>query len=147
MKQVVIHTDGGCRGNPGPGGWGAVLVHGSKRKELSGSAGTTTNNRMELQAAISALGALIEPCEVEFFTDSKYVQNGIASWIAGWKTNGWKTKAKQPVKNVDLWQALDAAAAKHQIEWRWLKGHAGHRENERCDELANAAMDALLLRS
>ncbi len=146
MKRVVVHTDGGCRGNPGPGGWGAVLVYGAQRKELSGSAGTTTNNRMELQAAISALEALVQPCEVEFFTDSKYVQNGISSWIAGWKKNGWQTKARQPVKNVDLWQQLDAAAVKHTIEWRWLKGHAGHRENERCDVLANAAMDELMAR-
>ncbi len=143
MKRVVVHTDGGCRGNPGPGGWGAVLVYNSRRKELSGGANLTTNNRMELQAAIAALQALVQPCEVEFFTDSKYVQNGIASWMAGWKKNGWMTKARQPVKNVDLWKELDAAAAPHTIEWRWLKGHAGHTENERCDELANQAMDRL----
>ncbi|MGC1479712.1 MAG: ribonuclease HI [Chthoniobacterales bacterium] len=143
MKRVVVHTDGGCRGNPGPGGWGAVLVYKNRRKELSGGADLTTNNRMELQAAISALRALVQPCEVEFFTDSKYVQNGISSWLAGWKKNGWMTKARQPVKNVDLWKQLDEAASLHTIEWRWLKGHAGHAENERCDELANVAMDGL----
>ena len=143
MKKVVAHSDGACRGNPGPGGWAAVLVCGAARKELSGGAAAATNNRMELQAAIEALRSLKQPCEVEFFTDSKYVQNGIAQWVAGWKRNGWRTKAKQPVKNADLWRDLDAAAARHRITWRWLKGHAGHAENERCDVLANAAIDKI----
>lgn len=143
MKEVVVHTDGGCRGNPGPGGWGAVLVYGKHRKELSGGVPATTNNRMELEAAIGALSSLREPCVVEFYTDSKYVQNGISEWLKGWKFNGWRTKAKQPVKNADLWRTLDALAARHRITWRWLKGHAGHAENERCDVLANMAMDQI----
>ena len=141
MKQVVIHSDGACRGNPGPGAWAAVLTHGDVRKELSGGVPATTNNRMELRAAIEALSSLKTPCSVEFFTDSKYVQNGISQWVAGWKRNGWRTAAKQPVKNVDLWRELDAAAARHEIQWKWLKGHAGHAENERCDVLANEAID------
>jgi ribonuclease HI len=141
MKPVVVHSDGACRGNPGPGGWAAVLVSGTTRRELSGGAPATTNNRMELQAAIEALTSLEEHCAVEFFTDSKYVQNGITSWLAGWKRGGWLTKARQPVKNADLWRALDAAATPHRVQWRWLKGHAGHAENERCDVLANAAID------
>ncbi len=120
-----------------------MLVSGSASRELSGGVPATTNNRMELQAAIEALVALREPCEVEFFTDSKYVQNGVSSWLAGWKRNGWRTKAGQPVKNVDLWQALDAAAQGHRVQWRWLKGHAGHEANERCDRLANAAIDQI----
>lgn len=143
MKEVVIHSDGACRGNPGPGGWAAVLVYGAKRRELSGGTPATTNNRMELQAAIEALSVLREPCAVEFFTDSKYVQNGVSAWMFGWKKNGWKTQAKRPVKNVDLWRALDAATARHRVNWRWLKGHAGHAENERCDALANAAIDKI----
>jgi ribonuclease HI len=143
MKEVVIHSDGACRGNPGPGGWAVVLSSGERRKELSGGVPATTNNRMELQAAIEGLAALREPCQVEFFTDSKYVQNGISSWLAGWKRNGWRTKAKQPVKNADLWRALDSAAARHRITWRWLKGHAGHAANERCDALANEAIDRI----
>lgn len=137
MKKVIIHSDGACHGNPGPGGWAAVLECGPHRRELSGGTPATTNNRMELQAAIEALAALREPCAVDFFTDSEYVRQGITSWVANWKRNGWRTKAKQPVKNSDLWRALDAAVAGHRIEWHWLKGHAGHAGNERCDQLAN----------
>lgn len=136
MKKVVIHSDGGCHGNPGPGGWGAVLEHGQHKRELSGGVPATTNNRMELQAAIEALNALKEPCEVEFHTDSEYVKNGVNSWLWNWKRNGWRTKSKKPVKNADLWRALDAAVAKHKVKWHWLKGHAGHAGNERCDQLA-----------
>jgi ribonuclease HI len=143
LKKVVAYSDGGCRGNPGPGGWGVVLVHGGQHKELSGGSPATTNNRMELQAAIEALTSLKQPCEVEFHTDSKYVQNGIASWVAGWKRNGWLTSARQPVKNADLWRELDAAAARHRVTWHWVKGHAGHAENERCDALANEAIDQI----
>lgn len=136
MKKVVIHSDGGCHGNPGPGGWAAVLEYGKHKRELSGGAPATTNNRMELQAAIEALNALKESCEVAFYTDSEYVKNGIGGLIH-WKRNGWRTKAKTPVKNSDLWRALDLAAAKHKVTWHWLKGHAGHIGNERCDQLAN----------
>lgn len=136
MQKVRIHTDGACSGNPGPGGWAAVLESGAHRKELSGGAADTTNNRMELQAAIEALKALKKPCEVELFTDSSYVKNGVTAWIFGWRKNGWLTKDKKPVKNEDLWRALDEVMRGHTIEWKWLKGHAGHRENERCDELA-----------
>jgi ribonuclease HI len=143
VKKIVAHSDGACRGNPGPGGWAAVLTYESRRKELSGGAPATTNNRMELQAAIEALRSLKQPCEIEFFTDSKYVQNGISQWVAGWKRNGWRTAAKQPVKNADLWRELDAAASQHRIIWQWLKGHAGHEENERCDVLANEAIDKI----
>jgi len=143
MKKVTAHSDGACRGNPGPGGWAAVLEYGEHRREISGGAAATTNNRMELQAAIAALESLREPCEVEFFTDSKYVQTGVSQWIWGWKRNGWMTKSKQPVKNADLWRALDAAASRHKIAWRWLKGHAGHPGNERCDVLANAEIDKI----
>jgi ribonuclease HI len=141
VKQVTIHSDGGCHGNPGPGGWAAVLTSGPHRKEMSGAVPATTNNRMELQAAIAAFGALKEPCEVTFYTDSEYVKNGITQWVRNWKRNGWKTKAKQPVKNADLWRALDAAVAQHAVNWHWLKGHAGHAGNERCDELAGAAIE------
>jgi len=144
MKEVVVHTDGGCRGNPGPGGWAAVLTCGPHRKEISGGALATTNNRMELQAAIEALSSLKQPCAVEMHTDSKYVQNGISAWLAGWKANGWVTKSKQPVKNADLWRQLDAKASLHRVTWRWVKGHAGHEINERCDLLANQAMDKIL---
>jgi ribonuclease HI len=140
VKQVVIHTDGGCEGNPGPGGWAAVLRYGTQTREISGGEIATTNNRMELTAAIRALQTLREPCAVEMFTDSQYLRKGITEWIAAWKARGWKTKDKQPVKNVDLWQQLDLAAAKHRIEWKWLKGHAGHQDNERCDLLAAAEM-------
>lgn len=137
MKKVVIHTDGGCHGNPGPGGWAAILSHGSHTKEISGGEPATTNNRMELLAAIEALKALTQPCHVEFHTDSKYLKNGISAWLHNWKRNGWKTSAKKPVKNADLWKQLDLLAPLHQIEWKWVKGHAGHAGNERCDELAN----------
>jgi len=138
LKRVTIHTDGGCEGNPGPGGWAAVLESGGHKKELSGGEAATTNNRMELQAAIGALSALKQPCEVDFYTDSTYVRDGITKWIASWKARGWRTVAKQPVKNEDLWRALDAAAQRHRIAWHWLKGHAGHAGNERCDQLAAA---------
>ncbi|MEL6872565.1 MAG: ribonuclease HI [Pseudomonadota bacterium] len=134
--QVVIYTDGACSGNPGPGGWGAILISGAHRKELNGGEEETTNNRMELTAAITALEALKRPSDVELWTDSTYVKDGITKWLAGWKRNGWKTAAKKPVKNEDLWRALDAATEPHDIDWRWVKGHAGHPENERADELA-----------
>jgi ribonuclease HI len=143
MKRVEVFTDGACKGNPGPGGWGALLRMGRHEKELSGSEPRTTNNRMELTAAIRALEALSEPCEVVLHTDSKYVLDGITKWVAGWQRNGWKTAAKKPVLNVELWQALIAAAAPHRIEWVWVKGHAGHAENERVDKLAcDAALSA-----
>jgi ribonuclease HI len=138
LKRVTIHTDGGCEGNPGPGGWAAVLEAGERKKEISGGAVATTNNRMEMQAAIAALEALKQPCEVEFFTDSQYLREGVTKWLASWKVRGWKTVGKQPVKNEDLWRALDAAVARHRIRWHWLKGHAGHAVNERCDQLAAA---------
>ena len=136
MKAVTIHTDGGCHGNPGPGGWAAVLTSGPHRREVAGFEPATTNNRMELQAAIGALGALRETCEVELFTDSAYLRNGITAWIRGWKRNGWQTKSREPVKNADLWRVLDELTTRHRITWKWLKGHAGHPENERCDQLA-----------
>ena len=145
MKQVTIYTDGACSGNPGPGGWGAVLVSGTQRKEISGGDPSTTNNRMELVAAIEALRALREPTTVELYTDSTYVKKGITEWIGSWKQNGWKRRSGKrwlPVKNDDLWKALDDLAAKHDIEFRWVKGHAGHPDNERCDELARAAIPA-----
>ena len=138
--KVVIHTDGACSGNPGPGGWGAILDHNSTRKELSGGEALTTNNRMELTAAIEALNALKRPCAVEMHVDSVYVKDGITKWIHGWKRNGWKTADKKPVKNVELWQALDAAIQRHQISWHWVKGHVGHPQNERADELARQGM-------
>ncbi|MEZ5843256.1 MAG: ribonuclease HI [Hyphomicrobiaceae bacterium] len=141
--HVVIYTDGACSGNPGPGGWGAILMSGPHRKELSGGEAETTNNRMELMAAIEALGALKRPSEVELWTDSAYLRDGITKWIFGWKRNGWKTADKKPVKNADLWQTLDAARLRHTIEWHWLKGHAGHPENERADELAREAIKAI----
>jgi ribonuclease HI len=137
MKQVIIHSDGGCHGNPGPGGWAATLEFGANKRELSGGVAATTNNRMELQAAIEALSALKEPCAIDFYTDSEYVKNGVTAWMRNWKRNGWKTQAKKPVKNEDLWRTLDPLVAKHEIKWHWLKGHAGHAGNERCDELAN----------
>jgi len=140
MKKVIIHSDGGCEGNPGPGGWAAVLRYGTHVREVSGGVPATTNNRMELQAAIEALRLLKEPCEVEFWTDSEYVQNGISQWIKQWKARGWRTANKQPVKNDDLWRALDAAVAPHRIHWKWVKGHAGHADNERCDQLAGDAI-------
>lgn len=140
MTDVIIYTDGACSGNPGPGGWGAILVHGENRKELSGGEPETTNNRMELQAAIEALGALKRPCKVAVYTDSVYVRDGITKWIQGWQRNGWRTAAKKPVKNVELWQALQAALQQHDVDWHWVKGHAGHPENERADELARIGM-------
>jgi ribonuclease HI len=140
MKEVEIFTDGACSGNPGPGGWGAVLRFNGRMKELSGGEAFTTNNRMELTAAIEALGVLKEPCRVELYTDSNYLRDGIRGWIAGWKKNGWKTAARQPVKNAELWQALDAARTRHDVRWHWVKGHAGHAENERADELAREGM-------
>ncbi|TPW28703.1 ribonuclease HI [Pararhizobium mangrovi] len=140
MKSVEIFTDGACSGNPGPGGWGAILRYNGTQKELSGGEAATTNNRMELMAAISALEALKTPCEVALYTDSNYLRDGIRSWIDNWKKNGWKTAAKKPVKNAELWQALDAARERHTISWHWVKGHAGHAENERADELAREGM-------
>ena len=138
--EVIIHTDGACSGNPGPGGWGAILRFNGKTKELSGGEALTTNNRMELLAAISALDALKNACEVDLHTDSKYVMDGISKWIHGWKKNGWKTADKKPVKNAELWQALEEARNKHKVTLHWIKGHAGHPENERADELARAGM-------
>ncbi|WP_312796124.1 ribonuclease HI [Tianweitania sp.] len=140
MKTVEAYTDGACSGNPGPGGWGAILRYNGKTKELSGGEANTTNNRMELMAAISALNALKEPCEIDLYTDSNYVKDGIGGWIEGWKRNGWKTAAKQPVKNAELWQQLDQARQRHKVKWHWVKGHAGHPENERADELARQGM-------
>ena len=139
-KRVVIYTDGACSGNPGPGGWGAILSFNGTEKELSGGEALTTNNRMELMAAISALEALTRACDIDLWTDSEYLRGGIMSWMKGWKRNGWKTADKNPVKNVELWQRLDEAAAKHNVEWHWVKGHAGHEMNERADELARAGM-------
>ena len=140
---VVIYTDGACSGNPGPGGWGAILSFGGREKELKGGELHTTNNRMELMAAISALEALTKDCDVDLHTDSQYVQHGISSWINNWKKNGWRTADKKPVKNVDLWQRLDAALGHHKVRWHWVKGHAGHPMNERADELARDAIDEL----
>jgi ribonuclease HI len=139
-KPVVIYTDGACSGNPGPGGWGAILTFGDKCKEISGGEATTTNNRMELMAAISALETLTRPSRVELHTDSVYLKDGITKWIHGWKKNGWRTADKKPVKNAELWQRLDEAQRVHDIDWRWVKGHAGHAENERADELARSAL-------
>ena len=139
LPMVEAFTDGACKGNPGPGGWGAVLRMGAHEKELSGGEPSTTNNRMELTAAIEALNALRRPCHVRLFTDSRYVMDGLTKWIHGWQRNGWKTAGKQPVKNAELWQALLAAAKRHRIEWEWVKGHAGHPENERADKLASDA--------
>lgn len=139
-KSVTIYTDGACSGNPGPGGWGAILIYGDTSKELYGGDPETTNNRMELTAAIEALNALKRPTRAELWTDSQYVRGGITGWIHGWKKNGWKTASKKPVKNVDLWQALDEALKRHQITWHWVKGHAGHDMNERADELARLGM-------
>jgi ribonuclease HI len=144
MKHVTIFTDGACRGNPGPGGWGALLRYGKHERILSGSDSDTTNNRMELMAAIEALTALTEPCKIDLYTDSQYVQKGISEWLAGWKRKGWRKADKKLVKNADLWQALDAQADKHQVTWHWVKGHSGHPENERVDQIANDAIDRLL---
>ncbi|MGH8497172.1 MAG: ribonuclease HI [Gammaproteobacteria bacterium] len=144
MSRVSIYTDGACRGNPGPGGWGAVLEANGREKELFGGERLTTNNRMELTAAIRALEALKRPCKVVLYTDSQYLRNGISEWIAGWKLRGWRTAARKPVKNADLWQALDALVAQHEIEWRWVRGHSGHGGNERADRLANLGIDTIL---
>ena len=141
MKTVEIWTDGACSGNPGPGGWGALIRFGEHEKEINGGEFETTNNRMELIAAIEALNALTQPCIVELHTDSQYVKGGMTGWMDGWKKNGWKTSNKKPVKNVELWQALDEAVSRHKVNWHWVKGHAGHPENERADELARYGME------
>jgi ribonuclease HI len=144
--RVAIWTDGACSGNPGPGGWGAILKLGETAKELSGGDAATTNNRMELMAAIQALEALKRPCAVDLYTDSNYVRGGITGWLAGWKRNGWRTADKKPVKNIELWQRLDEAARAHQVAWHWVKGHAGDAMNERADELARLGMAPFKLR-
>lgn len=143
MKQLEIFTDGACKGNPGPGGWGAFIRYGKHEKEISGGDPDTTNNRMELSATIQALKILIEPCEVKLHTDSRYVIDGITKWIHGWQRNGWKNASKQPVSNIDLWHDLIEATARHQVEWIWVKGHNGHPENERADRLASDAAEAI----
>ncbi|WHI47803.1 ribonuclease HI [Microbulbifer sp. JMSA004] len=143
MKQITIYTDGACRGNPGPGGWGALLVYGEREKELFGGEAHTTNNRMELLAAIKALEALKQPCKIDLHTDSQYLRQGITGWINNWKKNGWKTASKKPVKNADLWRQLDESVAQHEVQWHWVKGHAGHPGNERADQLANRGVDEL----
>ena len=147
MASVEIHTDGACRGNPGPGGWGAILRAGDAEKEIYGGETLTTNNRMELMAAIQALESLKRPCDVVVVTDSQYVRQGITQWLAQWKRRNWLTTDKKPVKNVELWQRLEQAAAPHKVEWRWIKGHAGHVGNERADALANRAIDEMLARN
>jgi ribonuclease HI len=146
MKTVEVFTDGACSGNPGPGGWGAILRYGEKQRELCGGLALTTNNQMELMAAIEALNALKQPCTVILTTDSVYVRDGITKWMPGWKRNGWRTADKKPVKNLELWQALDQARLPHEVDWRWVKGHAGHPENERADELARQGMAPFLLK-
>ncbi len=143
LPHVIIHTDGACSGNPGPGGWGAILNFAGREKELKGGERDTTNNRMELLAAISALEALNRDCAVDLYTDSQYVRSGITGWIHNWKRNGWRTADRKPVKNVDLWQRLDAALARHDVRWHWVKGHAGHPENERADQLAREGLAAI----
>lgn len=144
MTEVEIYTDGACRGNPGPGGWAALLVAGSQRKELCGAEAATTNNRMELMAAIAGLGALKRRCAVHLYTDSQYVLQGATQWLAQWKARGWRTAAREPVKNQDLWERLDDAAKAQDIEWHWVKGHSGHDGNEYVDQLANLAIDRML---
>ncbi len=141
--EIEIYADGACKGNPGPGGWGVILRAGSHEKELFGGERDTTNNRMELTAVIRGLEALKRPCRIHVFTDSQYVVKGMTEWLAGWKKKGWKNAAREPVKNVDLWQQLEALAAQHDIEWNWVKGHAGHPENERADQLANKGVENL----
>jgi ribonuclease HI len=143
MAKVQIYTDGACSGNPGPGGWGALLIYGKHGKELSGAENDTTNNRMELMAAIMALNALSKPCSVDLYTDSVYVRDGITKWMEGWKAKGWKTANRKPVKNQDLWERLDEAVSKHDVAFHWVKGHAGHPENERADVLATSAISTL----
>jgi len=143
LNQVEIYTDGACRGNPGPGGWGVLMRAGRAERELCGGDPQTTNNRMELQAAIEGLAALKRPCRVALYTDSEYLRKGITEWLNGWKQNGWKTSARKPVKNQDLWQRLDHEVTRHEIRWHWVKGHSGHPENERADALANRGIDAL----
>jgi len=142
-KKVELYTDGACRGNPGPGGWGVWLRYGDHDKELSGGENNTTNNRMELMAAIMGLESLTRDCDVVLYTDSKYVMQGITEWIVNWKAKGWKTAAKKPVKNADLWKRLDTARDQHKVEWQWVKGHSGHEGNEKADELANRGVDSL----
>ena len=144
MKQVIIYTDGACRGNPGPGGWGALIKFVSMEKEIFGGKNDTTNNQMELLAAIESLATLKEPCSVELFTDSKYVMDGITQWIKNWKKNNWKTAAKKEVKNKELWQKLDYLISKHQVQWHWVKGHSGDAGNEAADLLANKGIDSIL---
>ena len=146
MPNVEAFTDGACRGNPGPGGWGVVLRSGGHVKELFGGDPATTNNRMELRAAIEALTALKQPCKVDLYTDSTYVRSGIMEWLPAWRARGWRTADKKPVKNQDLWEALSAQAARHEVTWHWVKGHSGHPENERADELANEGIDTMLER-
>jgi ribonuclease HI len=142
--KVVIHTDGACSGNPGPGGWGAILESGAHRKEINGGEPMTTNNRMELLAAIEALDALKVPSDVELYTDSNYLRGGITSWIKGWKKNGWRTADRKPVKNAELWERLEKSASRHKVSWHWVKGHVGHDDNERADELAREGMAPFL---
>ena len=147
LPLVEAYTDGACRGNPGPGGWGTLLRFGEHEKQLKGAMAETTNNQMELTAAIEAFRALKKPCRVKITTDSQYVKNGITQWIAGWKRKGWKTAANNPVKNKELWQALDEAIGQHEVEWHWVKGHSGHAENELVDDLANQAIDEMQAKS
>ena len=144
MKEVIIYTDGACRGNPGPGGWGALIKFDTAEKEIFGGQNNTTNNQMELSAAIEGLSILKEPCNVELFTDSKYVMDGITQWIQNWKKNNWKTSAKKEVKNKELWQQLDRLMSYHQVQWRWVKGHSGDSGNETADLLANKGIDSIL---
>ena len=147
MQDVEIFTDGACRGNPGPGGWGAIMRAGGHEKTLNGAEPETTNNRMELMAAIASLEALKRPCRVQLTTDSQYLRNGIMQWMHSWKQRGWKTADRKPVKNRDLWERLDAAVARHEVQWHWVKGHSGHTENEMADRLANDAIDEMLMAS
>ena len=143
LKKITIFTDGGCLGNPGPGGWAAILRYGAHEREVSGGEPATTNNRMELMAAIASLSSLKEACDVTVHTDSQYLRQGITEWIHGWKARGWITSTRQPVKNSDLWRKLDVQTKRHKVTWKWLKGHAGHPENERCDALAGAEMEKI----
>lgn len=144
MKEIDLFTDGACRGNPGPGGWGALLLYAGRERELYGGERDTTNNRMELRAAIEGLAALSEPCKVKLLTDSTYVMKGITEWLPNWKSRGWKTAAKKPVANADLWQLLDTQNQRHKVNWQWVKGHSGHPGNERADALANRGIDEML---